>query len=129
MELQIYLWGDPGQYGTYQAAIRRAGGEPLLSRDVGAASGCAASSAAMDASASSGLMVPAETAASIFCISCSMGISFLRQGFFSMSMAWSCVISPRASISSTSLRAGRSLLGLSSPSAARIWSSRARTVG
>ena len=41
MELQIYLWGDPGQYGTYQAAIRRAGGEPLLSRDVGAASGCA----------------------------------------------------------------------------------------
>src|SRR5699024_8618917 len=41
MELQIYRWGDPGQYGTYQAAIRRAGGEPLLSRDVGAASGCA----------------------------------------------------------------------------------------
>ena len=39
---RVFIWGAPGQYGAYAAAIRQAGGIPVLSRDLQMAEHCSA---------------------------------------------------------------------------------------
>ena len=41
MKPVIYIWGLPGQYETYRAALEQAGGAALISKDLREAAGCA----------------------------------------------------------------------------------------
>ena len=42
MTPEVFIWGCPGEYGAYRAAVTRAGGRSRLSRDLSAADGCCA---------------------------------------------------------------------------------------